>query len=127
VSAQHTAAVCVLYGAAGVAQYNDACVADPAVQALGTRVAVEDDPAIPVGAAVVIVRTADGRTLTHSVAHALGSLERPMSDAAIEAKVRDLASAGAPECDADRLIDAVWAVERLDDAAIVARLAAART
>ena len=127
VSAQHTAAVCVLYGAAGVAQYSDACVADPAVQALGARVAVEDDPAIPVGAAVVNVRTADGRTLTHAVAHALGSLERPMSDAAIEAKVRDLASVGAPECDADRLIDAVWAIERLDDAAIVARLAAART
>jgi 2-methylcitrate dehydratase PrpD len=127
VSAQHTAAVCLLYGAAGVAQYRDECVADPAVQALGARVAVEDDPAIPVGAAAVSVRTADGRMLTHSVAHALGSLERPMSDAEIETKVRDLASVGAPDCEVDRLIDAVWTVDQHNDAAIVARLAAART
>ena len=127
VSAQHTAAVCLLYGTAGVAQYCDACVADPAVQALGARVTVEDDPAIPVGAAVVAVRTADGRTLTGAIEHALGSLERPMSDAAIEAKVRDLASVGAPDCEVDRLIDAVWTIEHCDDAANVARLAASRT
>ena len=126
VSAQHTVAVCLLYGAAGIAQYRDACVTDPAVQALGARVEVEDDPSIPVGAAVVSVRTVDGRTLTGSVAHALGSLERPMSDAAIEAKVRDLASVGAPSCEVDRLIDAVWAVDRQVDAGVVARLAAAR-
>jgi hypothetical protein len=50
-----------------------------------------------------------------------------MSDAAIEAKVRDLASLGAPDCDVDRLIDAVWTVDQHDDAAIVVRLAAART
>ncbi len=127
VSAQHTVAVCLLYGAAGVAQYRDACVADPAVQALGARVAVEEDPAIPVGAAAVSVQTADGRTLTHSVAHALGSLERPMSDAAIEAKVRDSALLGAPDCEVDRLIDAAWTLDRRDDASVVARLAAART
>jgi 2-methylcitrate dehydratase PrpD len=126
VSAQHTAAVCLLYGAAGVAQYRDECVVDPAVQALGARVAVEEDLTIPVGAAAVSVRTADGRTLTHSIAHALGSLERPMSDAAIEAKVRDLALLGAPDCEVDRLIEAVWTIDQHDDAAVVARLAAAR-
>jgi hypothetical protein len=49
-----------------------------------------------------------------------------MSDAAIEAKVRDLASLGAPGCDVDRLIDTAWAIERLEDAAIVARLTVPR-
>lgn len=126
VSAQHTAAVCLIHGACGVAQYADACVADPAVLALGDRVAVEEDPAIPVGAAIVGVRVRDGRTRTREVAHALGSLARPMSDAAIEVKVRDLAAHGAPGCNVERLIGAVWDVERCDDAATVARLAASR-
>jgi 2-methylcitrate dehydratase PrpD len=124
VSAQHTAAVCLIHGACGVAQYADACVVDPAVLALGGRVSVDEDPAIPVGAAIVGVRTRDGRTLTQEVAHALGSLERPMSDAAIEAKVRDLAAHGAPGCEVERLVGAVWELERCDDAATVARLAA---
>jgi 2-methylcitrate dehydratase PrpD len=127
VSAQHTAAVCLLDGAAGIAQYTDARALDPEVQALGDRVTVEQDPRVPVGAAVVSVRTRDGRTVTHSVSHALGSAERPMSDAAIEAKVRELAAAGAPGCDVERLIGAVWGLDRSDDAAVVARLAAART
>ena len=126
VSAQHTAAVCLIYGAAGVAQYTDDCAAKSAVRALGDRVAVEEDPVIPVGAAVVGIRTRDGRTLTREVAHAFGSLERPMSDAAIEAKVRDLASFGAPDCDVGRLIDAVWELERRADAATIARLTVSR-
>jgi 2-methylcitrate dehydratase PrpD len=127
VSAQHTAAVCLLDGAASVAQYSDARATDPAVLSLGARVTVEQDAAIPVGAAVVSVRTRDGRTVTHSVAHALGSRERPMSDAALEAKVRELAAFGAPGCDVERLIDAAWTLDRSDDAAAVARLAGART
>jgi 2-methylcitrate dehydratase PrpD len=126
VSAQHTAAVCLIYGAAGVAQYTDACAVEPAVRTLGDKVEVQEDPAVPVGAAVVSVRTVDGRTVALEVAHALGSLERPMSDAAIEAKVRDLASLGAPGCDVDRLIDTAWAIERHEDAAIVARLTVPR-
>jgi hypothetical protein len=75
----------------------------------------------------VRVQIRDGRTLTHSVAHALGSAERPMTDGAIEAKVRSLAAFGAPGCDVERLIAAVWGVDQSDDAAAVARLAAART
>lgn len=126
VSLHHTAAVCFLYGVAGVSQYTDACVAEPAVQAFGDKVEVQEDPAIPVEAAVVTVRTADGRTLTLEVPHASGSLGRPMSDAQLEAKVRELAAIGAPGCAVDRLIDTVWRVDRLDDAATVARLTVPR-
>jgi len=126
VSAQHTAAVCFLYGEAGIAQYTDACACDPGVQAFGEKVAVEEDSAIPVEAAAVEVRTADGRTLGHAVAHARGSLARPMTDGEIETKVRELARTGAPGVDVDRLIAAVWDAEALDDAGALARLAAPR-
>ncbi len=126
VSLQHTAAVCLIYGKAGVAEYSDARAIEPAVQAFGERVEVQDDPSIPVEAIAVSVRTADGRTLVCEIAHALGSLGRPMSDAQIEAKVRTHAAINAPTAAVDRLIDAVWALDRSDDAGEVARLSAAR-
>jgi 2-methylcitrate dehydratase PrpD len=48
VSLQHSVAVSFLFGAAGLAQYEDACVADPAVCALRARVIFEEDPPAPV-------------------------------------------------------------------------------
>jgi 2-methylcitrate dehydratase PrpD len=125
VSLQHTAAVCLVYGRAGVAEYTDACAIEPTVQAFGERVEVQDDPSIPVEGIAVSLRTVDGRTLALDVEHAVGSLGRPMTDAQIEAKVRTHAALNAPTAAVDRLIDAVWALDRTDDAAGVARLAAA--
>ena len=127
VSLQHTAAVCLLYGKVGVAEYTDARASEPAVQAFGERVAVEDDPSIPVEGIAVALRTADGRDLALEVAHAVGSLARPMTDAQIEAKLRAHAALNAPTVAADRLIDTVWALDRADDAAAVARLTAAHS
>ena len=126
VSLQHTAAVCILYGKAGIAEYSDARAVEPAVQAFGERVEVADDSSIPVEAIAVSLRTVDGRTLACEVAQALGSLGRPMTDAQIEAKVRTHAAINAPAVAVDRLIDAVWALDRSGDAAEVARLSAAR-
>jgi 2-methylcitrate dehydratase PrpD len=126
VSLQHTAAVCLIYGKAGVAEYSDARAIEPSVQVFGERVEVQDDPSIAVEAIALSVRTVDGRTLVGEVAHALGSLGRPMTDAQIEAKVRTHAAINAPTADVDRLIAAVWALDRSGDAAEVARLSAAR-
>ena len=125
VSLQHTAAVCLIYGKAGVAEYGDARAIEPAVQAFGDRVEVIDDPSLAVEAIAVSVRTVDGRTLALEVPHALGSLARPMTDAQLESKVRTHAAMNAPAVAVDRLIDAVWALDRADDAAEVARLSAA--
>jgi 2-methylcitrate dehydratase PrpD len=126
VSLQHTVAVCLVYGRAGVAEYSDARTAEPAVRALGDRVEVQEDPSIPVAAAAVSLRTRDGRTLALKVAHALGSPGRPMTDAQIEAKVREHAPLAASPIAVDRLIDAVWALDRADDAAEIARLSGSR-
>lgn len=114
VSAQHTAAVCFLFGAAGVREYGDACVADPRVLALGARVRVEEAPDIAVDAAQVRVRTVDGRTLEARIDHALGSLQRPMTDGQIEGKVRDLSRhAEVPEATTERWMQAAWRVDTL--------------
>jgi 2-methylcitrate dehydratase PrpD len=112
VSLQHSVAVALIDGAAGVRHYTDSCVADPAVLALRAKVAMVEDAAIGVEAAEVTVHTRDGRALTERVSQPRGGLERPLSDAELEAKLRELAADATPWCEADRLIDAVWTLDR---------------
>ena len=122
VSAQHTVAVCFLHGRAGVREYADECVKDPAVQALGARVSVEDDERIAVEAADVSVLVAGGARLDQRIDHALGSLARPLDDAQIEAKVRDLAAYRGLSDAIGRWIDALRDLEHAPDAARALRL-----
>lgn len=123
VSIHHCAAVALLYGEADVREFSEAIVFDPAVVALRGKVRAELDPAMPVGAACVAIKLANGRSVTHIVLNARGSLEQPLSDAEIEAKLRKHAGAGAPGCDADRIIEAVWTLDR--DEAGLSQLVAA--
>src|ERR1051325_4523469 len=124
VSLQHSVAVAFLYGAAGVKEYSDACVNDPAVLAQRAKVTVEDDASIPADAAVVSLRTTSGDMLSAHIAHARGSIARPLSDRELEDKFRDLAAHGAPGVGAARLIDAVWGLEKTNNAAEVMKLSA---
>jgi 2-methylcitrate dehydratase PrpD len=124
VSLQHSVAVAFLYGGAGVKEYSDACVNDPAVLALRAKVTAEDDASIPADAAVVSLRTTSGDMLSAHIAHARGSIARPLSDRELEDKFRDLAAYGAPGVDAARLIDAVWGLEKTNNAAEVMKLSA---
>ena len=124
VSLQHTVAVAFLHGAAGLTQYTDQAVGEPAVLGLRSRVAVEEDPGIPVETAFVTVQTTDGRTLTSHVTAARGTMARPMSDAELTAKYRELAAYGASGVDAERLLQRLWEIENASDAASVVAMAA---
>ncbi|HEX3884001.1 MAG TPA: MmgE/PrpD family protein [Stellaceae bacterium] len=115
VSLQHSVAVAFLSGAAGLAEYEDERVADPAVRALAARVEAIADDTVPVESAYVTVETAAG-TLEHHIRHGRGTPGRPMSDAELDAKVRGLIAFGSPFVDADRLIAAVRGIEGEADA-----------
>ncbi|MFD2239311.1 MmgE/PrpD family protein [Aureimonas populi] len=106
VSAQHAVAVAFLRGRAGLAEFSDAAVADPAVQALRETVRVAIDPQLPVGAAVIDVRLPSG-SLSRRVDKARGDGGRPLADADIEEKLRALADYGAPSVDTAPLIAAL--------------------
>jgi len=124
VSLQHSVAIAFLQGAAGVAQFTDAAVADPAVLALRAKVTAEDDPTIPVESAFVAVRLADGSSLSEHVRHGRGTPGRPMSDLELDAKINELAAFGAPFIDTPALIAAVRDLEALGDAAHIMRMTA---
>jgi 2-methylcitrate dehydratase PrpD len=122
VSLQHAVAVALLQGAAGIAQFADAAVADPAVQALRDKVTATDDASIPVEAAIVEVTLIDGTGLSEHVRDGRGTPGRPMSDIELDAKVSECASFGAPFADASALIAAIREIETLGDAAHIMRM-----
>jgi 2-methylcitrate dehydratase PrpD len=113
VSIHHCAAVSFLFGAAGLREFSDEVVRDPAVVALRGLTRARLDVASPRGAATVQVRTGDGRTLMSTVLHARGSVERPLSDDEIAEKVRDLAEFGGFHGAINEVIAAVWQIDTM--------------
>ena len=63
----------------------------------------------------------DGRRLETFVEHAVGSPERPMSDAALETKFAGLADGILPAARARKLMDLCWSIDALPEVAILAR------
>jgi 2-methylcitrate dehydratase PrpD len=125
VSVQHAVAAALVTGKAGVEQFTDACVNDPAVQALRSKVTVEVDPAFST-VAVAVEITANGKTCNLSQAAARGSDRNPMSDEDLEDKLRISAAGWNPQHDIAPLIDAVWALEASGDVSMLASLAVPR-
>ena len=118
----HSAAVALIDGAAGEAQYSDARVADPRVVALRERVVATVDPALAEDAARVRIRLKDGRVVERFVAHALGSLARPMSDRDLEDKFRALCAPILAADAIEALLAACWRLEQSPDAGALPRL-----
>src|SRR5256885_15852133 len=83
ISIHHSVATVFVLGAAGLREFTDPLVMDPAVAAFRARVHAETDPVMSVGAARVSARTTGGKLLSAEVMHARGSLALPMTDAEI--------------------------------------------
>jgi 2-methylcitrate dehydratase PrpD len=115
VSIQHTAAVALLRGAAGLDEYTAEAVADPSVATLRDKVRPVLDPDLPRGAARVEIALADGRRMSKTVRSARGSLELPMTDGEIAEKVASLAARGTPGIAAEAIIEQAWRLDQLAD------------
>ena len=125
-SVYHAVSAAIVHGAAGEAQFSDACVRDPRVIAVRKRVTLIEDAAIGRTEAKVSIRASGGRTFSKHVEHALGTLARPMSDADLEVKFKALAQELLPASQVGDIIKLCWRVADLDDAGAVARAAAAK-
>ena len=123
-SVYHACAAALLFGQAGEAQFSDACVEDPNVVALRERVDARVDPSISEASADIALTLSDGRTLRKRVEHAVGSLERPMSDVELDQKVHGLVDPVLGVAQADALLERCGEVPRA--ANVLALVAAAR-
>jgi 2-methylcitrate dehydratase PrpD len=127
VSAQHSVAVVLSTGRAGLAEFSDESAADPDVRAFAGRVAFVDDSRFPVEAARVTVLLRSGESVSRTVSAARGSLAVPLSDADLDTKLKELAAYGAPHVDAQRLLDTLWTLDTSADAALPMHIACAES
>lgn len=123
-SVYHTAAVALVRGYAGPNEFTDEAVNDPKVVALRLLVTVQVDPSISSDEAYVTVTTVDGRTLSKHVEHAIGSLERPLTDSDLSEKYRQLCKGVLPESQSEDLLARIWKIEGVPDAGELPRLGA---
>jgi len=117
VSIHHGAACGLLLGAAGVREFSQTVVFEPAVVRFRDKVRAQLDASLPDGAALVTVRTASGKIFRETVMSARGSLADPLSDADIENKLCECIHTDGNSCDPDNLIESVWRLEQLPDVA----------
>jgi 2-methylcitrate dehydratase PrpD len=117
---QHLLAVTLIDGGLSFAAAHDhARMHDPAVLALRQRIRAEPSAdltaARPPRQAIVTVETIDGRSLRHHTRAVLGTPANPMDAAQVAAKARDLLEPALGTKGANRLIDAVLALDAMSD------------
>jgi 2-methylcitrate dehydratase PrpD len=128
-SVYHGAAVGLVRGRAGIAEYTDEAVNDPLVKRVREQATAVGDPAITEDQARIEVELTNGTKLDCFVEQSLGNIHRPMSNRQLEEKFRDQAVLALPARQVEKLIGLCWEIEELEDvgevvnAAVPARVA----
>jgi 2-methylcitrate dehydratase PrpD len=123
----HAAATALLRGDGSPTAFTDEAVHDPAIMALRDKVKATTDTSVKEHAAHIKVTMTNGEVIDLHVPHAIGSLERPLSDAAITEKFANQSVPVIGERATRDLIANGWALETTADVAAIARAAAATT
>ena len=122
-SIYHAASVAVVEGGGGIDQFSDRAVRDRTIAALRDRVSTVVDSSLHEDQVRITLTTKTGRRLEKFVEHAVGSLDHPMSDKDLEAKLTGLTT-GILSTDRQRkLMDLCWSIGALPEAAAVAKAA----
>jgi 2-methylcitrate dehydratase PrpD len=120
-SVYHAAAAALLDGDGSPTAFTDALVNDAKLVALRRKVKAKADPNCAEDAVTIRVTLGDGRTVEKHVAHAIGSLDRPLTDAQLETKFHNQASLVIGEDASRRLMETAWALPDLAEAGESAR------
>lgn len=115
-------AIALVRGHVGLAEYTDEAVNDPKIVALRAKVNLTTDAAVQSDEVFMTLKTKDGRTFEKHVEHAVGSLQRPMSNSDLEDKFRRLAVGVLPETQANEVLAMCWKLESLPDISALAKV-----
>jgi 2-methylcitrate dehydratase PrpD len=126
-SVYHSAAYALLHADGAPTAFTDRAVRDSEVIALRGKVRAQADAAIHEASAKVAVTLNDGRRIERDVLHAVGSLEKPLSDADISEKFLRQSAPILGDGAAKRLLDMAWSLETQPSAAAIARAGAAHS
>ena len=119
----HSCAAAILLGEGGEAAYSDAMVRNPKVVRVRDNVHAVVQAGVREDEVYITLTLKDGRVLKKHVAHCMGSVDNPMSDADLEAKFRLLCKGLLPVAQVEKLMGLCWNVGKLKSAAEIARAA----
>jgi len=113
----------LIFGRAGEHEYDDAVVNREDMVALRRKVVATVDDNVAEESADVTVILKNGQREHVFVKHAIGSLERPLTDAMLEAKARDMGDSVIGKARMDDVLAACWALGDAKDVTAIARAA----
>ena len=125
-SIYHACSVAIIYGSAGPKEYTDKTANDLEVVSLRDRVTAKADESVSEEEAFVSITLRDGTVLKKHIEHAIGSLERPMTNEALEKKFRDQAENVLPPVLLNQVIEKCWDIETTNDINSITRVAVPR-
>jgi 2-methylcitrate dehydratase PrpD len=115
-SVYHAAAIGLVRGNGGIAEFTDATVNDPDVKRVRETMTVAvADQSIAEDEVIAEVTLASGERVVKHVEHAIGNLARPMTDVELEDKFRDQAAPVLGVRRANELIALCWSIDKLVD------------
>jgi 2-methylcitrate dehydratase PrpD len=126
-SVYHACAAGIIFGEVGEHAFTDEVVARADLIALRDRIKARADDAIDEAAADVTITCKDGRKLHVMVEHAIGSVERPMSDADLQRKFHGLVDPVLGSARAGRVIEQCATLAGAADVRALTALASAST
>jgi len=122
VSAQHAIAIALRRGRAGLAEFDDAAVAETLRDGIRPTVRFVDDDTYDIESVRMVVRTRDGAEMTIDIEDTTGGSKNPMTDDDLTAKLVMLAEYGGFGRDVAPLADAIWSLDTAEDAGAVMKL-----
>jgi 2-methylcitrate dehydratase PrpD len=114
-SVYHGCAVGLIYGRAGEPEFSDAVVNDPRVVALRGKVQATVDDSVDEAGVHVTAVLKDGRRVQVDVEHAIGSLQKPLSDKQLEEKFSSLVEPVLGANRAGEITQQCWSLAQLAD------------
>ena len=114
-SVYHGCAAGLIYGRAGEEEFSDAVVCDPLVVDTRRKVNAQVDDSIDEAAVQVSALLKNGERVEVQVEHAIGSLQKPLTDAQLQAKFNALVVPVLGQARADEITQACWQLASLPD------------
>ncbi len=114
-SVYHGAAIGLVRGKAGIREYTDEAVNDPAIKRVRESATAVGDPSLTEDQANVEVELVTGEKISQFVEQSLGNVNRPLSNQQLNDKFRDQAVLALPADRVERVIELCWRIAELAD------------
>jgi 2-methylcitrate dehydratase PrpD len=114
-SVYHGAALGLVRGKAGIREYTDQAVNDPAIKRVRESATAVADPSLTEDQANIEVELVTGEKLSRFVEQSLGNIHRPMTNQQLDEKFRDQAVLALPAEQVEKVIELCWRIDQLAD------------